>query len=133
MITKLRAIKLISRIALGLVWFYEGLVPKILFLRADEIGLVRAYHLAWRTPEFTLQIFGVAQLLVGLWLIIGIAERAAVFIATFWMLILIGLVANGNPSMLTDPYGALVKDFCLIACTITVWILRTNRGELRRS
>jgi hypothetical protein len=48
MITKLRAIKLISRIALGLVWFYEGLVPKILFLRADEIGLVRAYHLVWR-------------------------------------------------------------------------------------
>jgi uncharacterized membrane protein YphA (DoxX/SURF4 family) len=123
MITKLRAIKLISRIALGLVWFYEGLVPKILFLRADEIGLVRAYHLVWRTPEFTLQILGVAQLLVGLWLIIGMAERAAVFIATPWMLILIGLVANGNPSMLTDPHGALVKDFCLIACTITVWIL----------
>jgi len=92
-------------------------------LRADEIGLVRAYHLAWRTPKFTLQIFGVAQLLVGLWLIIGIAERAAVFITTLWMLILIGLVANGNPSMLTDPHGALVKDFCLIACAITVWIL----------
>ena len=31
MITKLRAIKLISRITLGLVWFYEGLAPKILF------------------------------------------------------------------------------------------------------
>ena len=123
MITKLRAIKLISRIALGLVWFYEGLVPKILFLRADEIGLVRAYHLVWRTPEFTLQILGVAQMLVGLWLIIGIAERAAVFIGTFWMLILIGLVANGNSSMLTDPYGALVKNFCLIAFAITIWIL----------
>ena len=66
---------------------------------------MRAYHLAWRTPKFTLQIFGVAQLLVGLWLIIGIAERAAVFIATLWMLILIGLVANGNPSMLTDPHA----------------------------
>jgi len=36
MITKLRAIKLISRIALGLVWFYEGLVPKILFLSATK-------------------------------------------------------------------------------------------------
>ena len=123
MITKLRAIKLISRIALGLVWFYEGLVPKILFLSADEIGLMRAYHLVWRKREFTLQILGVAQMLVGLWLLIGIAERAAVFIATLWMLILIGLVANGNPSMLTDPYGALAKDFCLIACAITVWIL----------
>ena len=123
MITKLHAIKLISRIALGLVWFYEGLVPKILFLRADEIGLVQRSHLVWQTPELTLQILGVAQMLVGFWLIIGLAERAAVFIATSWMLILIVLVANGNPLMLTDPYGALVKDCCLIACAITVWIL----------
>jgi uncharacterized membrane protein YphA (DoxX/SURF4 family) len=127
MITKLRAIKLISRIALGLVWFYEGLVPKILFQRADEIDLVRASHLIWRTPEFTLQILGVAQMLVGLWLIIGLAEPAAVSIATVWVLILIGLVASGNPSMLTDPYGALVKDCSLIACAITVWLLAPRR------
>ena len=38
--TKLHTIKVVSRTALGLVWFYEGLVPKIFFLRADEIGLV---------------------------------------------------------------------------------------------
>jgi DoxX-like family len=42
MTAKLHAVKLISRVALGLVWFYEGLVPKILFLRADEINLVQA-------------------------------------------------------------------------------------------
>jgi len=126
MITKLHTIKLTSRIALGLVWFYEGLVPKILFLRADELDLVRASHLVWRTPEFTLQILGVAQTLVGLWLIVGIAERAAVLIATLWMLILIGVVASGNPAVLTDPYGALVKDFCLVACAITVWTLSST-------
>ena len=123
MTAKLLVIKSISRAALGLVWFYEGLVPKILFLRADEINLVRASHLVWRTPGFTLQLLGLAQILLGLWLIIGIAERAAVFIATVWMLILIGIVASGNPAMLTDPYGALVKDFCLVACAITVWTL----------
>jgi uncharacterized membrane protein YphA (DoxX/SURF4 family) len=126
--TKLRAIEIISRTALGLVWFYEGLVPKILFPRADEVGLVQASHLVWRTPELTLQILGVAQTLVGLWLIIGFAERTAVFIATSWMLILIALVAIGNPSMLTDPYGALVKDLCLIACAITVWLLAPRRS-----
>jgi DoxX-like family len=121
--TKLRTIKIISRTALGLVWFYEGLVPKILFVRADEIGLVQASHLVWRTPELTLRILGVAQMLVGMWLLIGFAERSAVFIATSWMLILIVLVACGNPSMLIDPYGALVKDLCLISCAITVWTL----------
>jgi DoxX-like family len=123
MTAKLHAVKLISRVALGLVWFYEGLVPKILFLRADEINLVQASNLVWRTPGFTLQLLGAAQMLVGLWLIIGIAERSVVLIATLWMLILVGIVARGLPAMLTDPYGALVKDFCLIACAITVWML----------
>jgi hypothetical protein len=51
--TRLSAIISISRIALGLVWFYEGLVPKILFVRTDEIGLVQASHLVWQTPELT--------------------------------------------------------------------------------
>ena len=120
---RLHIIKVISRTALGLVWLYEGLVPKILFVRADEIGVVQASQLLWRTPQLTLQILGIAQILVGLWLIIGFAERTAVFIATSWMLILIVLVASGNPSMLSDPYGALVKDLCLIACAITVWLL----------
>jgi len=129
---RLHIIKVISRAALGLVWLYEGLVPKILFLRADEIGLVQASQLVWRTPRLTLQILGVAQIVVGLWLIIGIAERAAVFIATLWMLILIVLVASGNPSMLIDPYGALVKDFCLIACAITVWGAGARRRRISR-
>ncbi len=120
---KLRTIKVISRGALGLVWFYEGLVPKILYLRADELDLVRRSGVIWRTPEWTLQVMGIAQIVLGIWLIVGSAERVAVAIATIWMLVLIVLVAGGNPAMLTDPYGALIKDLCLIACSVTVWML----------
>ena len=131
--TKLWAIKLTSRVALGMVWLYEGFVPKILFLRPDEIELVQKSHLVWRTPEFTLQALGLAQIAIGIGLIAGLAERAAVAIATLWMSILIVLVASGNPSMLIDPYGALVKDFCLVACAITVWILAPVREADFRS
>ena len=134
---ELWTLKIVSRIALGLVWLYEGLVPKILFLRSDEIELVRRSHLVWGTPELTLQIMGWAQIAVGIWLLIGIAERAAVFVATAWMSILIVLVASGNPGMLADPYGALVKDLCLFACAITVWMLApscdASCGELTAS
>jgi len=121
--TKLMTIKIISRITLGLVWLYEGLVPKILFLRGDELDLVRRSGVIWRTPEWTLQVLGIAQIAFGIWLIAGWAERFAVAIATFWMAVLIVLVAASNPAMLTDPYGALIKDLCLIACAITVWML----------
>jgi peptidoglycan/LPS O-acetylase OafA/YrhL len=125
---KLHVIKIVSRFALGTVWLYEGVVPKILFLRADELDLVERSGLMWRTPEWTLEILGVAQIVFGLWLIIGWAERLAVAIATLWMWILIILVAGGNPAMLTDPYGALVKDLCLIACAVTVWMLAPESG-----
>ena len=121
--TKLITLKIISRVALGIVWLYEGLVPKILFLRQDELDLVRKSHLVWRSPEFTLQLMGIGQIAVGIWLLIGIAERASALVATSWMLILIMLVASGNPAMLADPYGALVKDFCLISCAASVWML----------
>jgi uncharacterized membrane protein YphA (DoxX/SURF4 family) len=120
---KLHIIKIVSRVALGIVWLYEGFVPKILFLRADQIELVRHSGIWIRTPDWTLQLLGFAQIAIGIWLLVGFAERLAVFIATAGMAILIVLVASGNPSMLTDPYGALVKDFCLITCAVTVWVL----------
>ena len=65
---KLRTIKVISRTALGLVWFYEGLVPKILFLRADELDLVKRSGFVWPTPERTLQVLGIAQIVADHWI-----------------------------------------------------------------
>ena len=114
---------LISRLALGLVWFYEGLVPKLLFVRADQVELVRRSGLYFGTPEFFLQLLGAAQVAFAIWLLAGFRERLAVAIATLGMWVLIVLVAMANPSMLTDPYGALIKDLCLTACAYTVWSL----------
>ena len=129
--TNLLTLKVISRVALGLVWLYEGLVPKILFLRTDEINLVQNSGLIWRTPELTLQVLGLAQIVLGVWLILGWAERFAVAVATGWMLVLIALVAGGNPAMLADPYGALIKDLCLVACAVTVWVLAAEERQGR--
>lgn len=126
---RLRLLKIASRAALGVVWIYEGLVPKLLFLRADEIEIARRTHLVWRSPEWTLQSLGVAQILMGLWLMGGWAERRAVFVATGWMLVLIPLVAFGNPAMLTEPYGAFAKDACLIASALAVWVLAPVTGD----
>jgi uncharacterized membrane protein YphA (DoxX/SURF4 family) len=114
---------LISRLSLGAVWLYEGLVPKLLFVRPDQVQLVRRSGFYFGTPEFFLQLLGAAQVAVAIWLLVGFAERMAVVIATIGMWILIVLVAMANPAMLTDPYGALIKDLCLTACAYTVWSL----------
>ena len=127
----MKAARIICRLALGFVWLYEGLVPKLLFVRPDQIDLVRRSGLYFGTPEFFLQLLGVAQVVCALWLLAGFAERLAVFIATVGMIVLIVLVARANPAMLTDPYGALIKDLCLIACAFTVWSLSPWRWKKR--
>lgn len=119
----MNSVRVICRLALGVVWLYEGLVPKLFFVRQDQIDLVERSGLFIGTPEFFLQLLGVGQVVCGLWLLAGFAERLAVFTATTGMVILIVLVARANPAMLTDPYGALIKDVCLIACAFTVWTL----------
>ena len=127
----MNAVRIICRLALGVVWLYEGLVPKLLFVRQDQIDLVERSGLFLGTPEFFLQLLGVGQVVCGLWLLAGFAERLAVFLATTGMVILIVLVARANPAMLTDPYGALIKDVCLIACAFAVWTLSPWRWRKR--
>ncbi len=119
-----RAVRIACRLSLGLVWLYEGLVPKVLFIRPDQIELVERSGLYFGQPERFLQLLGIAQAAFALWLLAGYAERLAVAIATAGMAILIVLVAGNNPGMLTDPYGALIKDLCLIACAYAVWLLQ---------
>jgi uncharacterized membrane protein YphA (DoxX/SURF4 family) len=120
---KIKAAILVSRLSLGAVWLYEGLVPKLLFVRPDQADLVRRSGIYFGTPEFFLQLLGAAQVAFAIWLLAGLAQRLAVAIATIGMWILIVLVAMANPAMLTDPYGALIKDLCLTACAYTVWSL----------
>ena len=127
----MKSARIICRLALGIVWLYEGLVPKLLFVRSDQIDLVRRSGLYFGTPEFFLQLLGVAQVVCALWLLAGFAERLAVFVATTGMVVLIVLVARANPAMLTDPYGALIKDLCLMACAFTVWSLSPWRWKKR--
>ena len=117
--------KIAARWSLGLVWLNEGLVPKVLFpqLHPEQTALVERVGIWWRSPLATLFWLGVAQALFGVVLLIGLAERAAVLAATLGMAVLIVMVAAGQPSMLTDPFGALAKDFCLIACAVVVWLL----------
>jgi len=122
-------IRVVCRIALRTVWFYEGLVPKLLFIRPDQLDLVQRSGLYFGTPERFLQLLGIAQIAFALWLLAGVAERLAVSIATIGMAILIVLVARNNPWMLTDPYGALIKDLCLIACAYAVWSLSPSAAR----
>ncbi|MBA2242651.1 MAG: hypothetical protein H0W04_07145 [Chthoniobacterales bacterium] len=59
--SKMRRIRIVSRLALALVWLYEGIIPKLLLPRTEQTQLIRQSGLNFGAPELTLQIMGVAQ------------------------------------------------------------------------
>ncbi len=119
------ACRRMARWSLGFVWLYEGLVPKVVFRAAhpEQTDLVFRSGLYWPTPEATLVVLGIIQAMLGIILLTGWRERLAVVTATAWMGVLMVLVGRGMPNLLTDPFGALAKDACLLACACVVWTL----------
>jgi len=116
-------LKITCRVALGFVWFWEGLVPKVLLPNDVQFAMVRHSGLWWGTPEMTLSWVGWGMVAAGLVIMSGYRERLAVLVATLTLLPLMALVIVNQPLALTDPYGGLAKDACLFACAAVVWWL----------
>lgn len=118
-----RQLRLLCRWSLGLVWIWEGLVPKILWPTEMQRELILQSGLYWPNPDTFTQLLGVAMIIAGIILCSGWMERLAVLVATLSMSILIVLVVGFRPESLSDMHGGIPKDACLIACAWVVWKL----------
>lgn len=116
-------LKLICRWSLGLVWIWEGLVPKILWATEMQRELVERSGLFWPSPDRFLFGLGLAMIGAGIILCAGWFERWSVLVATLAMGILIVLVIGYRPESLSDMHGGIAKDACLVACAWVVWRL----------
>ena len=118
---RLWLLKVVARCALALSWIYEGLIPKILIQRANEIALVQQAGLYWRTPGHTLAALGLAEIAFGLWLFLGRFEKLAAILSTIGIVSLSTLVTSLRPAVLADPLGGISKNLGLLACGLIVW------------
>src|SRR5262245_3062324 len=130
---RLWAVKVAARIALGLIWIHEGLVPKILAQQPREIALVADFGLYPGTAEGALALLGAFEIVIGLWLLSGRAERIASFISTAGVLTLGALAASVQPAALADPFGGISKNLALLACGLVVWTLSQSAPIARRA
>lgn len=117
-------LKLVCRWALGLVWIWEGLVPKMLMPTGMQTRVVENSGLYWPDPDTWLAILGSGMIVVGVLLCLGAWERLVSLGVSVAMTILIFLVVGNNwYDSLGDMHGGIAKDLCLYACAWVVWKL----------
>ncbi|NNE90441.1 MAG: hypothetical protein HKN23_02235 [Verrucomicrobiales bacterium] len=117
-------LKLVCRWSLGLVWIWEGVVPKMLLPTEMQIRVVENSGIYWPDPAGWLVLLGSGMIVAGIVLCIGWMERTAVLAASIAMTILIFLVVGNNyPASVADMHGGIAKDACLYAAAWVVWKL----------
>ncbi len=117
--------------AFGGLWLYEGLVPKILFPSALEIGWIEQVGLSPVPPTTALLLIGLFEIALGLLNLapgvplrlrqLGVATQLAL------MLVLPLSVVAFNPEFLIHPFMPLGKNLPMIAVAV-VLLRHTRRG-----
>lgn len=120
-IRTLNRLKIAARTSIGLVWIYEGLIPKIVFPDALQHDMVARSGLWIGSPEATLLWLGIAIALGGVVILSGWRERLLALLSTLAVLVLMVCVISTHPAALHDPFGGLIKDACLFVCAAFIW------------
>lgn len=111
----------ITRIGLGLVWVYQGIIPKLLFPMEFELDIIERSQIYLHSPRVMIFLVGLGETGIGLWLLSGYRERFACFFATAFMLFLQVIVLFIEPSLLIGPFGGIAKNMGLIAMAWIIW------------
>lgn len=108
----------LSRIAIAFIWLYHGLIPKLIFSHATELELVEKGPVIG-TPEITIMIAGIAEVIVGLCVVVLWKSKWPIYLslAGFAMLLMgAAVVSPGHAVHAFNPITLTVSAiiFCLI-------------------
>lgn len=120
----------LGQVSIALVWFYEGLVAKIVGARADEIDIIASVPFLPESWSGTLVIMiGCYEVLLALWVLIGRLPRLAALAQTLTLLVFNagGLLFGGD--LISEPAHLLVNNLVLL---VLVWIVASALLSRRR-
>ena len=115
----LRRIALVARLALALVFLWHGLVPKLLWLSADEVAMILAHGLP--APELVAGLAGAAEVLLALLLVLLRQRRWPLLLAGALLAVLLVDVALFSPHLLLQAFNPLSTNLAALALCWVAW------------
>jgi len=112
---------LLMRIAVALVWLYEGLSCKLLGSMPHQLDVVASVPvMSSRTAAMLLRAIGVAECALAIWVLSGWQPWTAAIAQT---VLLVGMNAGGllwARRLIHDPAGMVLKNFAFL---VLAWVV----------
>lgn len=108
-------------LGIGLVWLYQGLVPKIIMQHADEQNIARLLGVPAAWLENFVLAAGVAEVLWGVVFIAAYRFNIVVWLNMLAIGALFIMVAIAAPYYLTSAFNGFTFNLCLLLLTLQLW------------
>ncbi len=122
----------ICRVAVGGVWLYQGLLPKLLGPHHDELAMAAAAGMPAHMQAASSYAAGAAEIVLGLCVLL-LPRRLWPYVASAAsMLLLLGFVAVFAPTYLVGAFNPVVMNLTSLALSlIAIIVLRDPSAERR--
>jgi hypothetical protein len=129
---RLALVHWVARVALVVAWLYQGIVPKLLYLHADELALLADGGLRGETARLALLILGCCEIVLGLSFLV-VRRATWLFAATIVLTTAATLaVALASPRYLMAAFNPVSLNTLMSALAVVGLLTRWNLPSASR-
>ncbi len=111
------------RIALSVIFLYQGLVPKLLFRHASELGMLADAGLPLDVARPVLIALGVAEVSLGIVLLLTWRRRWPLAVILVLMFAALVGVAATSPGVLVGAFNPVALNVAVAALAVVAWLM----------
>lgn len=108
----------ICRGTIAFVWFYHGLIPKLLYLHEDELAMNMATGLAHADAVQLATVAGVLEILMAVVVILFWRQRWPLLLTASAMVGLLAFVSLAQPELLVAAFNPVTSNLAVLALSI---------------
>lgn len=108
----------VCRCTVAFIWFYHGLVPKLLNLHEDELAMSMAIGLSRSGAEKVAIIGGVAEIAISVAVLVFWRQRWPLVLTVAAMFGLLGFVVMFQPVLLGAAFNPVTTNIAVIALSV---------------
>jgi hypothetical protein len=122
----------VARIVLSFIFVYPGIVPKLLASHASELEMLANGGLSAAHARFTLMAVGVAEVVLGMILLLAWHRRWPLAIVLLLMAATLLGVAATSPGVLTGAFNPVVLNVAVAALAVVAWLTMADLPSATR-